>query len=87
MKQHIQTSRAPSALGPYSQGIVTDALVFFAGQGPMDPETNTLVGGDVRVQTERIMNNIEALLDAAGLGWEDLVKTTCYLADMDDFGL
>jgi 2-iminobutanoate/2-iminopropanoate deaminase len=85
VKERIHTSNAPDALGPYSQGIATGDLVFLAGQGPMDPETNTLVQGDVRVQTERTMKNIGALLDAAGLGWEDLVKTTCYLADMDDF--
>ena len=85
MKQRIQTSKAPNALGPYSQGIITDGLVFFAGQGPMDPETNTLVTGDVRVQTERTMENIAALLAEAGLDFSDVVKTTCYLADMDDF--
>ena len=85
MKHRIQTSKAPNALGPYSQGIITDGLVFFAGQGPMDPETNTLVTGDVRVQTERTMENIAALLAEAGLDFSDVVKTTCYLADMDDF--
>jgi 2-iminobutanoate/2-iminopropanoate deaminase len=85
VKHRIQTSRAPNAIGPYSQGIVTDSLVFFAGQGPMDPKTNTLVAGDVRVQTERTMENVAALLDEAGLDFSDVVKTTCYLADMDDF--
>ncbi len=85
MKQRIQTGRAPDAIGPYSQAIVTDTLVFCSGQGPMDPETNTLVEGDVAVQTERTMKNIEALLDEMGLDFGDVVKSTCYLADMDDF--
>lgn len=85
MKQPIETTRAPRALGPYSQGIVTDGLVFFAGQGPMDPDANSLVEGDIRVQVERTMHNISALLEAAGLDFGDVVKTTCYLADMDDF--
>ena len=85
MKQRIQTSKAPNALGPYSQAIATDTLVFCSGQGPMDPETNTLVEGDVTVQTERTMENIKALLAEMGLDFGDVVKSTCYLADMDDF--
>ena len=62
MKQQIQTRKAPDALGPYSQAIVTDTLVFCSGQGPVDPVTNTLVEGDVAVQTRRTMDNIAALL-------------------------
>ena len=85
MKQRIQTSKAPNALGPYSQAIVTDSLVFCSGQGPMDPETNTIVEGGVAVQTERTMDNVEALLAEVGLDFRDVVKSTCYLADMDDF--
>ena len=85
MKQRIQTSKAPNALGPYSQAIVTDTLVFCSGQGPMDPETNTIVEGDVAIQTERTMENIKALLAEIGLDFGDVVKSTCYLADMDDF--
>ena len=85
MKERIQTSKAPNAIGPYSQAIVTDTLVFCSGQGPMDPGTNTLVEGDVAVQTERTMENIKALLGELGLDLGDVVKTTCYLADMDDF--
>lgn len=87
MKQRIETTRAPRALGPYSQGMATDGLVFFAGQGPIDPDTNRLVEGDIRVQTERTMHNVRALLEAAGLDFGDVVKTTCYLADMDDFAV
>ncbi len=85
MKERIQTSKAPNAIGPYSQAIVTDSLVFCSGQGPMDPETNTLVEGDVTVQALRTMQNIKALLGEMGLDFGDVVKTTCYLADMDDF--
>jgi 2-iminobutanoate/2-iminopropanoate deaminase len=85
VKQRIQTSKAPLALGPYSQAIVTDGLVFCSGQGPLDPATNELVEGDVTVQTERTMRNIEALLGEIGLDFSDVVKSTCYLADMDDF--
>ena len=85
MKQRIQTSKAPNALGPYSQAIVTDTLVFCSGQGPMDPETNTIVEGDVAVQTKRTMDNIKALLAEMGLDFSDVVKSTCYLYDMNDF--
>jgi 2-iminobutanoate/2-iminopropanoate deaminase len=85
MKERIHTSRAPRALGPYSQAIVTEGLVFCAGQGPMDPETDTLVEGDVAVQTERTLQNLGAVLEAAGVGFADVVKTTCFLRDMDDF--
>ncbi len=85
MKQRIQTSKAPNALGPYSQAIVTDTLIFCSGQGPIDPETNALVEGDVAVQTERTIKNIEALLSEMGLDFSDVVKSTCYLKDMDDF--
>ena len=85
MKQRIQTSKAPDAIGPYSQAIVTDTLVFCSGQGPIDPATNALVEGDVAVQTTRTMHNIQALLAEMGLDFGDVVKSTCYLADMDDF--
>ena len=85
MKQRIQTSKAPNALGPYSQAIVTDTLVFCSGQGPMDPGTNTIVEGDAAVQTERTMENIKALLAEMDLDFSDVVKATCYLQDMDDF--
>jgi 2-iminobutanoate/2-iminopropanoate deaminase len=85
VKQRIQTSKAPNALGPYSQAIATDTLIFCSGQGPIDPATNTLVEGDVAVQTTRTMENIKALLGEMGLDFGDVVKSTCYLADMDDF--
>jgi 2-iminobutanoate/2-iminopropanoate deaminase len=85
VKQRIQTSKAPNAIGPYSQAIVTESLVFCSGQGPLDPATGVVEEGDVAVQTERTMENIRALLAELGLDFSDVVKTTCYLADMDDF--
>ena len=85
MKQRIQTSQAPNAIGPYSQAIITDSLVFCSGQGPIDPATNRLVEGDVAVQTRRTMDNLKALLAEMGLDFSDVVKSTCYLQDMDDF--
>ena len=81
----VATDGAPAAIGPYSQGIVANGLVFTAGQLPLDPETMTLVAGDVTVQTERVMQNLAAILEAAGTSLDRVVKTTCYLANLDDF--
>jgi len=81
----VATDGAPAAIGPYSQGIVTNGLIFTAGQLPLDPETMTLVAGDVTVQTERVMQNLAAVLAAAGSGFDRVVKTTCFLADLNDF--
>lgn len=85
MKEPIRTSAAPAALGPYSQAIATDEFLFCSGQGPIDPGTGAPVEGDVAVQTERTLQNLGAVLAAAGLDFSDVVKTNCYLADMDDF--
>lgn len=85
MKQTVQTDKAPKAIGPYSQAVVTSELVFCSGQGPIDPATNALVDGDVAVQTERTLENVKALLAELGLDLADVVKSNCYLADMDDF--
>jgi 2-iminobutanoate/2-iminopropanoate deaminase len=85
MSQVIESSAAPRPIGPYSQAIVLGDLVFCSGQGPMDPETEQLVQGGIAEQTERTLRNIGALLEAAGVGFGDVVKTTCYLRDMDDF--
>ena len=81
----VATDRAPAAIGPYSQAIVANGLVFTAGQLPLDPETMTLVDGDVTQQTERVMQNLAAILEAAGSGFDRVVKTTCFLADLNDF--
>jgi 2-iminobutanoate/2-iminopropanoate deaminase len=85
MKQPIRTTDAPAAIGPYSQAMATDSLLFCSGQGPMDPQSQDLVLGDIAVQTHRTMQNIAGLLAAAGLDFSDVIKSTCYLADMDDF--
>jgi 2-iminobutanoate/2-iminopropanoate deaminase len=83
--QAIATNGAPAAIGPYSQGIATDGLLFCSGQLGLDPQTGDLVEG-VEAQADRAMRNLAAVLDAAGLGWADVVKTTIYLVDMAAFG-
>jgi 2-iminobutanoate/2-iminopropanoate deaminase len=85
VKQAIKTSSAPAAIGPYSQAIVANGLVFVSGQIPLDPETNQLVEGDIVVQTHRVFKNLQAVLFAAGSSLEKTVKTTVFLLDMADF--
>lgn len=80
----LRTSNAPAAIGPYSQGIATDGFVFCSGQIGIDPATGNLVEG-LEAQTERVLRNIAAILDTAGLTMADVVKTTIFLADMADF--
>jgi 2-iminobutanoate/2-iminopropanoate deaminase len=82
--ERIQTSGAPAAIGPYSQAISAGSLLFCAGQVGLDPLTGQLVDG-FEAQVERALDNIAAVLDAAGLGFADVVKTTCFLVDMADF--
>ena len=84
MKQ-IQTSNAPAAIGPYSQAIVTGNLVFTSGQIPLDPATGEVVAGAIEEQTKRICENLKAVLESAGTSLQNVVKTTCFLADMRDF--
>lgn len=86
MKDAIHPSGAPRPLGPYSPAIAVDGLLFCSGQGPLDPATGQLVEGGIVEQTDRTLRNLGALLEAAGLGFGDVVKTTCFLRDMDDFG-
>ncbi len=81
----IHTDAAPAAVGPYSQAVVSGGMVYTAGQIALDPETGALVGGNVVEQARQVMSNLAAVLDAAGSGFEKAVKTTCFLADMDDF--
>jgi 2-iminobutanoate/2-iminopropanoate deaminase len=85
MKQVIHSDGAPKAIGPYSQAVRSGDLVFLSGQIPLDPATGELAKGDIRVQTERVMDNLAAVLKAAGLGFEHVVKTTIYLVDLTDF--
>jgi 2-iminobutanoate/2-iminopropanoate deaminase len=84
-RTHIQTPGAPAAIGPYSQAIVANGFVFCSGQAAIDPQTNTLVEGDIRVQTHRVMQNLDAVLRAAGSGLHNMVQTTVYLAHFNDF--
>jgi 2-iminobutanoate/2-iminopropanoate deaminase len=87
-RQIISTAGAPKAIGPYSQAVVAPAgrLLFCSGQIPLDPRTGEMVGaGDVRVQTQRVMENLGAVLVAAGVSFEAIVKTTIFLADLQDF--
>jgi 2-iminobutanoate/2-iminopropanoate deaminase len=81
----IQTSAAPGPIGPYSQAIVSGGLVFTSGQIPLDPDTGELAGKTIQEQTERAIKNLKAVLEAAGSSLDRVVKTTCFLADMNDF--
>ena len=81
----ISTTNAPAAIGPYSQAIVVGEFLFTSGQIPLDPQTGVLVGENITEQTERVMQNLGAVLFAAGVGFENAVKTTCFLANMEDF--
>ena len=81
----VQTDAAPAAIGPYSQAIIAGGFLFTAGQIPIDPVTGQVVEGDVVPQTRRVMDNLEAVLAAAGASWKDVVKTTVFLQDMADF--
>ena len=84
-RQAVETSGAPAAVGPYSQAIVSGDLVFCAGQLGLDPTSGDLVEGGVEAQAERALRNLTAVLDAAGASWNDVVKTTIFLADIGDF--
>ncbi len=84
-RQAITTTGAPAAVGPYSQAIGVGDLVFCSGQIGLDPATGNLVDGGIEAQAERALKNLSAVLDAAGLGFADVVKTTIFLADIDDF--
>jgi 2-iminobutanoate/2-iminopropanoate deaminase len=81
----IKTDSAPTAIGPYSQGIVANGFLFTAGQVPLDPATTQMTGTDIGEQTARVLENLQAILTAAGLGWPNVVKTTVYLQRMSDF--
>ena len=84
-KEVVATQQAPQAIGPYSQAIKANGFVFTAGQIPLDPASGKQVEGDIKAQTERVMRNLEAILAEAGASFDTVVKTTCYLANLDDF--
>jgi 2-iminobutanoate/2-iminopropanoate deaminase len=86
MRQAISTAAAPTAIGPYSQAIRAGSLLFLSGQIPFDPKTGEIVQGDIATQTHRVLQNLGAILEAAGASFDHVVRTTVYLADMNDFG-
>lgn len=85
MKRIIATDKAPQAIGPYSQAVEVNGTLYISGQVPLDPATMKVVEGGIKEQTEQVMNNIGAILDAAGYSFADVVKSTCLLSDMADF--
>lgn len=85
--EEVSTDKAPQAIGPYSQAIKIDNLIFCSGQIPINPETGKLVPGDIAAQTARVMANLEAVLHAAGSSLADILKTTILLKDLEDFAV
>ena len=85
MKNIIQTSSAPAALGPYSQAVEINGTLYISGQVPIDPEIGKVVESDITVQTEQVMKNIAAILEEAGYSFSEVVKSTCLLSDMKNF--
>jgi 2-iminobutanoate/2-iminopropanoate deaminase len=85
MKKVISTPNAPGAIGPYSQAIEANGFVFISGQIPIDPAVGKVIEGDITVQTEQVMKNLEAILKAAGCDFSNVVKSTCLLSDMTNF--
>ena len=83
----VHTDKAPAAIGPYSQGIIANGFLYTAGQIAIDPASGQIVPGNVVAQTERVLQNLAAILTSAGAGWADVVKTTVFLHDMNDFPL
>ena len=86
MSKTVHTDTAPAAIGPYSQAVVTGSLVFTSGQIPIDPATGNVEAVGIEAQTEQVMRNLGQVLEAAGSSFEKAVKTTCFLADIGDFG-
>ncbi|MGH7899924.1 MAG: RidA family protein [Candidatus Binatia bacterium] len=85
MKRRVHSPQAPAPIGPYSQAVESDRLLFSSGQIALDPVSGEFVGGDAGAQCRRVMENLAAVLGAAGLGFDDVVKTTIYLTDLADF--
>lgn len=85
MKKIIHTDKAPAAIGPYSQAVEVGCTLYISGQIPIDPATGKIVSGGIKEQTEQVMKNIAAILEEAGYSFDDVVKSTCLLSDMDNF--
>jgi 2-iminobutanoate/2-iminopropanoate deaminase len=86
-KDIISTDKAPAAIGPYSQAVRVNGFIFFSGQIPIDPSTGEVVKGEISIQAEQVMRNIEALLEVSGIGFDNVVKSTIYLTNLADFGV
>jgi len=88
-RETVQTEKAPQAIGPYSQAVKVDCgkMIFCSGQIPLDPKTGAMIEGDVAAQTRQVMENLRAVLEAAGAGFEHVVRCNIFLADMNDFGI
>jgi 2-iminobutanoate/2-iminopropanoate deaminase len=84
-REQVKTEHAPAAIGPYSQAIKAGSMVFASGQIPLDPTTGQIISGDIQAQTERVLENLRAVLAAAGASFESVVKTTVFLTSMSDF--
>ncbi len=84
-REAVSSPNAPKAIGPYSQAIKANGFVFISGQVPIDPATGNLITGGIELQTERVLKNLSAILEAAGSGWDKVVKTTVFLKDMGQF--
>jgi 2-iminobutanoate/2-iminopropanoate deaminase len=85
MKNIISTEQAPKAIGPYSQAVISNGFAFLSGQIPLDPATNQIIDGGIAAQTERVLENLKSVLEAAGSSLDRVVKTTVYLKDMGEF--
>jgi 2-iminobutanoate/2-iminopropanoate deaminase len=85
MSRIIYTEKAPKAIGPYSQAVEANGMLFISGQVPINPSTGKIIEGGIKEQTEQVMQNIGAILEAAGYTFDDVVKSTCLLSDMDNF--
>lgn len=83
----ISTEKAPAAIGPYSQAIMVDGVLFTSGQIPLNPATGSVAGSDIETQTEQVMRNLSAVLKEAGMDFENVVKTTCFIANMEYFSV
>lgn len=84
-KEIVNTSKAPNAIGPYSQAIKVNKMVFLSGQIAIDPKTQQFIDGDIETQTKRVLDNLKSVLEASGSSLENVVKTTIYLTDINDF--
>lgn len=84
-KEIFYTQKAPHPKGPYSQAVIYDGILYISGQGPFDPQTGTIIRGTIEEETRLTLNSVKAIVEEAGFSMEDVIKVTCYLADLNDF--